>query len=134
MPPPCRPIAVLHRGMLEKSQLIDSPEGDTRLLFCRGAVLPSTRHRRRDGLASPRGGDVPQDARGRSTPSRLVGRASARRLGVSIREYRELEAGESVAELPDVGPDLQDVRLAADRSLSNSRYNPRGRSDRDRAS
>jgi hypothetical protein len=31
-----------------------------------------TLHRRRDGLASPRGGDAPQDARGRSTPSGLL--------------------------------------------------------------
>ena len=39
---------------------------------------------------------------------------AAWRLGVSVREYRELEAGDAVAELRDVGPDLQAVRLAAD--------------------
>lgn len=42
-----------------------------------------------------------------------VGRA-AWRLGVSIREYRELEARRPLAELRDLGPDLQPVRLAAD--------------------
>jgi predicted transcriptional regulator len=35
------------------------------------------------------------------------------RLGVSVREYRELEAGERSPNVRDVGSDLQDVRLAA---------------------
>lgn len=35
-------------------------------------------------------------------------------LGVSIREHREIEAGRSITELRDLGPDLQPVRLAAD--------------------
>ena len=39
---------------------------------------------------------------------------AAWRRGVSVREYREIEAGERRAELGDVPPDLQAVRLAAD--------------------
>jgi hypothetical protein len=35
-------------------------------------------------------------------------------VGVSAREYRELEAGEHYPRLRDVGPDLQAVRVAAD--------------------
>jgi hypothetical protein len=41
-------------------------------------------------------------------------REAAWRLGVSVRGYREIEAGEPLAELRDVGPDLQDVRLVSD--------------------
>ena len=43
---------------------------------------------------------------------RAVGQA-AWELGVSVREYRELEAGTRFSELRDVGPDLQALRLAA---------------------
>jgi transcriptional regulator with XRE-family HTH domain len=39
---------------------------------------------------------------------------AARRLGVSQAIYRELEAGDAVASVGDVGPDLPYVRLAAD--------------------
>jgi hypothetical protein len=35
-------------------------------------------------------------------------------IGVSPMEYRELEAGTSIAELGDLRPDLQAVRLTAD--------------------
>jgi hypothetical protein len=42
-----------------------------------------------------------------------VGQA-AWRPGMSIREYRGLEAGERTAELGDDPPDLRAVRLAAD--------------------
>ena len=39
---------------------------------------------------------------------------AAWRFGVSVREYREIEAGDPLADLRDVGPDLQAVRVAAD--------------------
>jgi hypothetical protein len=42
-----------------------------------------------------------------------VGRA-AWELGISIREYRELEAGTKISGLGDLRPDLQAVRLASD--------------------
>ena len=42
-----------------------------------------------------------------------VGQA-AWRLGVSVREYREIEARRALAERGDVQPDLRAVRLAAD--------------------
>jgi hypothetical protein len=49
-----------------------------------------------------------------ATYSLLRMREAAWRLGVSVRGYREIEAGEPLAELRDVGPDLQDVRLVSD--------------------
>jgi hypothetical protein len=39
---------------------------------------------------------------------------AAWRFGVSVREYRELEAGESFPTFEGVGSDLQAVRMAAD--------------------
>jgi hypothetical protein len=42
-----------------------------------------------------------------------VGQA-AWELGISIREYRELETWYSISELGDLRPDLQAVRLASD--------------------
>ena len=51
---------------------------------------------------------------GRGWPSLATQAIGERDLPAgSIREYRELEAG-ALAELRDVGPDLQAVRLAAD--------------------
>jgi DNA-binding XRE family transcriptional regulator len=39
-------------------------------------------------------GDAAHRARGGPEASRLVGRQAAWRLGISVREYREIEAGE----------------------------------------
>ena len=55
-----------------------------------------------------------------------VGQA-AWQLGVTVREYGELEAGTSITELRDVGPDLQAVRLVADVPVGQSRFFGEGR-------
>jgi hypothetical protein len=55
---------------------------------------------RGSGLAASEPGDAgrflwaPEDARGRPSSVGLVGRAGGMALGVSVQEYREIEAGE----------------------------------------
>ena len=53
-----------------------------------------------------RRGDAPHDARGGPTPSGLVDGASGMGLGITVREYREIETGERWPD-GDVGSDLQ---------------------------